>query len=191
MGSNLMSADECKQFVQEIEKWTYKFIGEIVCIASYSVGMPLYRFCKEIAPCWGVKPATVKRALRRGVPAKLSYEQITTAMEQAYRSHINNLKPPHGKKESMEKEMIERIHDELYPIFFESIECLYKRIEAARQGLSWIEENRPLLARATITAFMSGAIPKEEGEEGLSGEDCKWLRESLYILPPKGIKVAK
>lgn len=191
MGSNLISADECKQFVQEIEKATYKFIGEIVRIASDSIGMPLYRFCKEIAPCWGVKASTVKRDLRRGVPAKLSYEQITTAMEQAYKSHINNLKPPHGKKESMEKEVIERIHDEFYPIFFEEIEFLYKRIEAARQGLSWIEENRPLLARATITAFMSGAIPKEEGEEGLSGEDCKWLRESLYILPPKGIKVAK
>lgn len=183
----MVSINESKQLAQSAKKEIYKWIGEIVSLAPCAVGMSLYRFYIEVAPYWktgsNVKPATVKRDLSRGIPAKLSCSQVTTAIEQAYQSYISKLKPPLDEQ----RELIEKTHDEIYPHIFEVIECMYKLIETIDRDQSWIERVNVSCSREMVNAFIFGHIPKDG--RGLTEKETEWLRKALLEFPPRGIKI--
>ena len=182
----MVSVNESKQLARSAKKEVYKWIGRIVSLAPCVVGMSLYRFYIEVAPYWktgsNVGPDTVKRDLSRGIPAKLSCSQVTTAIEQAYQSYIANLKPP-----DEQKELIEKLHDEMYPHIFETIERMYKLIETIDCGQSWIERVNVSCSREMVNAFIFGRIPKDG--DGLTAKEAEWLRKALLELPPKGIDI--
>lgn len=173
----MTNTSESKQLVEAAKKEIYKSISMAICMAPCAVGMSLYRFRKEIAPYWGKKPDSIKRDLTRGVPAKLTFSQITFAIEQVYQSYIATV--PQEKLEN-----IVQAHSKFYPYIFQLIEDMYKLIGALDKRQSWAEHDIPLWKQELIRLFLSGKITT-----GFTAKEAEWLREALLDFPPNGIEL--
>ena len=180
--------NEMMQKYQTMKLFSFQAIGKILPYFAKSIGISCRRYYKLLAAAlqyqlkYKVSAISVKRYTTRGIPQKLTYSDLSAAIEQVFQDYIND-----PKRTQEEIALAKKAHEDIYPTLLSTVKGLYESVLELEECIPYINDDvrMQLIAELFYT--------KQYFEEGksLSKEEADLLVESVRRYSYKDLQRMK